>query len=563
MKKQNNLKISVITPVYNQELLVAETIKSVLEQDYQNFEYIVIDDGSSDKSLTIVNRFKKNKKIRIYTQKNMGEAKTVNRGFDLARGEIVVVVSSDDPLYPRAISEAVNFFTNNPDIDIAYPDWDMIDETGKKIKHIKTYEYSYINMLRWHHCFPGPAAFIRKKIIKQLNGRDPYFKYVGDYDFWLRAGLIGKFARIPKTLAKYRVHLGSATVSSAGKYMADEHIKLVRRFYNLPDTDQGLFKYKNEAFSSAHYVAAVSSGDNLVFERIKHVLLAFLYKPFKYLGEYRYRAKLIFNEVFKKKRVKQETSKEPLVSVIIPFFNRLDWVNLAIKSVLNQTYKNFEIILINDGSAQDTRDHIDLKNPKIHYYFQKNQGPAAARNLGIEKAQGEYIAFLDSDDLFLPNKLKVQIAMMQKNPQMNLSHTSFLYMDSSGKNLMIRNSGKLNGRVYPWIALRCPIATPTVVLKRSILNNLRFNKSFKQGEDVLLWCEIARISPILGIDKPSTKVRRHGEHTALIPFDKKISVSINVINHLRKTEKNKIYRLILFFFLSGLKILKHTLDFLH
>jgi hypothetical protein len=231
----------------------------------------------------------------------MGEAKTVNKGFKLAKGQIICVVSSDYPLLPKAISSAVDFFHQHPDVSIVYPDWQMINLKGKKIKQIKTFDYSYSNMLRWHHCMPGPGTFINKEVITTLKGRDPKFKYVGDFEFWLRAGLKFNFARIPKTLSLYRFHPGSATLSDAGKKMADEHIKLVEKIYTLPNLSLEIRCLKREAFSSAHYVAAASCGQGQTLLKIKHVLLAFYFQPWKYMGEYRNRTKLILGEVLKKR----------------------------------------------------------------------------------------------------------------------------------------------------------------------------------------------------------------------------------------------------------------------
>lgn len=299
----NNAKkiplVSIITPVYNREDLISETILSVLQQDYNNFEYIIIDDGSIDNSLKIINKYKNNKKIKIYSHNNIGETKTVNKGFVIAKGEIICVLSSDDILLPKAISSAVMFFNNNPKIVVAYPDWEIIDEKSKRIGCIKTHKYSYINMVRWHHCFPGPGTFIRKEIISKLKGRNPRYKYVADFDFWLRAGLVGEFARINKTLSQYRVHKNSGVVKSRGIQMANEHIELIKQLYSLPNLRKNIIQIKNEAISSAYYVAAATLGNNHLFLRIKYVLLSFYYKPIKYFGEYRFRIRKIFQEVLK------------------------------------------------------------------------------------------------------------------------------------------------------------------------------------------------------------------------------------------------------------------------
>jgi hypothetical protein len=113
--------------------------------------------------------------------------------------------------------------------------------------------------------------------------RDPDFKYVADFEYWLRLGLYGKFARIPKTLATWRVHPTSAWASGAGKAMADEHIQLVDKLYSRPNLPPEVRKVRKEAYSSAHYFAVITAGAAR-WEARKHCLKSFLYHPPSFLG---------------------------------------------------------------------------------------------------------------------------------------------------------------------------------------------------------------------------------------------------------------------------------------
>ena len=117
-------------------------------------------------------------------------------------------------------------------------------------------------------------------------------------------------------------------------------------------------------------------------------------------------------------------NKTPTVSIIIPFYNNVDWLNEAVDSVMKQTYKDYEIIVVNDGSKEDITLFLE-KNPEIIYFYQKNNGAGSARNKGIDVARGKYIAFLDSDDVWLPQKLEKQVDYMENNPQIMWSHCSY------------------------------------------------------------------------------------------------------------------------------------------
>jgi glycosyltransferase involved in cell wall biosynthesis len=277
--------VTVITPTYNRADYIVETINSVLDQGYPALEYIVLDDGSKDNTVSLLRSYKT--RIVWDEHPNMGEANTVNKGFSMARGSIVGVVSSDDPLLPNALNSIVEFMIANPEIGVVYPDWNMIDAEGKLITHIRTFDYNYLNMLRWHHCMPGPGTFFRKEIVESLNGRDPQFRYVSDFDFWLRAGLISPFARIPQTLATYRVHPSSASTSQTGHRMAEEHITLVNKIYSLPNLPSDVVRVKRESYGSAYYIAGCVCQTCDFRVRRNYFRRAVLYSPWKYVTEYR------------------------------------------------------------------------------------------------------------------------------------------------------------------------------------------------------------------------------------------------------------------------------------
>lgn len=198
-----------------------------------------------------------------------------------------------------------------------------------------------------------------------------------------------------------------------------------------------------------------------------------------------------------------------MVSVVIPFFNRTGWLKDAIESVRSQTLKDLEIILADDGSQESLGFLSEFYDLPIRYFRQNHAGASVARNRGIREAIGKYIAFLDSDDLFFPTKLEVQVAAMEANPGVLLSHTSYYRVDAQGHRLGKVNSGIFTGMVYPRILLGCPIATPTVMIRaESAVENL-FPPNAHYGEDVIGWIRIARRSSILGIDSPLSSVRIH------------------------------------------------------
>jgi glycosyltransferase involved in cell wall biosynthesis len=234
--------------------------------------------------------------------------------------------------------------------------------------------------------------------------------------------------------------------------------------------------------------------------------------------------------------LRQKTSDEsvdnPKVSVIIPFHDRIQWVGNAVESVLRQTYSDFEVILIDDGSAENIEILRDqMESERIRYFRQRHTGVASARNRGMQAARGKYIAFLDSDDMFLPHKLEKQVQLMENIPNVSLSHTSYRYINQDAKGLDEVRSGKLTGVAFPRVLFDCPIATPTVMIRSEIFKKgFMFNESVTPAEDIILWCSIARISKIAGIDETLSLVRKHEQFTYENPA-MRITGLTNVINH--------------------------------
>lgn len=160
--------------------------------------------------------------------------------------------------------------------------------------------------------------------------------------------------------------------------------------------------------------------------------------------------------------------------------------------------------------------------------------------MGISLSTGEYIAFLDSDDIFLPGKLARQIEFMETQ-QLYFSHTSYLRMDMHRKPLEIVNSGSFAGKVFPRILASCGIATSTVMVKREILNDRKFKEDVEIAEDVCLWIDIAYNHIIGGIDEPLTAVRI-GSSTAAFDIDKQRRGFLNISNHIIENPAYAVYQ---------------------
>jgi glycosyltransferase involved in cell wall biosynthesis len=199
----------------------------------------------------------------------------------------------------------------------------------------------------------------------------------------------------------------------------------------------------------------------------------------------------------------------PQVSVIIPVYNRTQPLVRALKSLQNQTYQDFEIVVVDDHSTDDLQSC--LKEFPVHYLKTNGKGVSAARNTGIRAASSELIAFLDSDDEWLPTKLEKQIEYLSMNPTSSIVHTNEIWLRADKIVKQNSKQKKFGGRIFSECTTQCLIAPSSVLLRKSLLDQVGlFDESFPVCEDFDLWL---RISAAFDIGFLSEElIIKHGGH---------------------------------------------------
>lgn len=198
----------------------------------------------------------------------------------------------------------------------------------------------------------------------------------------------------------------------------------------------------------------------------------------------------------------------PLVSVVIPTFNRRDFLTDALDSVLAQTYPRTEVMVIDDGSTDGTGARVTERFPAVRYQWQENRGPSAARNHGCRLAQGEWVAFLDSDDRWQPRKLERQMGFLLENPRYEACYTDEIWI-RRGVRVNPRNiHRKYSGWIFPHALPLCTISPSSILLKRSLLQSLApgpgdgpFDESLPVCEDYDLWLRLCARHPVYFLEE--------------------------------------------------------------
>ena len=226
-KDKNYSKISIVTPSLNQAQFLEQTILSVLNQNYPNLEYIIIDGGSTDGSVDIIKKYEKYLAYWI-SEKDKGQTNAINKGFKVSSGEILAWLNADDTYLRYTISRVADYFQKYPQIDLIYGNARLINRNSQWIGDFKTIDYDFHIHLFGSSIIPQPAAFWRKKPFYEINILNEKVKMAMDGDLWFRLFLHGcSFGFIDDFLANVRIH--KDTISNRFKREHFEEAQKVRK----------------------------------------------------------------------------------------------------------------------------------------------------------------------------------------------------------------------------------------------------------------------------------------------------------------------------------------------
>lgn len=203
--------VSIITPSFNQAQFLEETIRSVLDQDYPCIEYILIDGGSADGSLEVIQRHA-GRLARWVSEPDRGQTDAINKGFAWANGEILAWLNSDDTYLRGAVGEAVDYLVTHPEAGMVYGDANLIDKDGQVIGRFPAKQTDYRRLRRGYVHIPQQASFFRASLWKRVGPLDPTFFFAMDYDLWIRLARLAPLHYTPRLWANFRLHSGGKSV---------------------------------------------------------------------------------------------------------------------------------------------------------------------------------------------------------------------------------------------------------------------------------------------------------------------------------------------------------------
>jgi len=528
--------ISVIIPIFNSATTITATIASVMTQTCADFEVLAINDGSTDDTLGHLEAIEDDR-LWIYSFPNAGAATSRNRGLKRAIGRYCSFLDADDCWTTDKLATQYNALIASQTwasggAKVAYSWVDYIDAQGdflRKGSHLSANGDVFAHLLLVNFLETGSNFLTETRLALEVGGSDTMLAHAEEWDYGLRLAWRTQFVCVPQVQVYYRLlpHSKSSQVEST---TACCQRVLDRAFAYAPQALHGLRPYsfanlyrysayrtltppwtRDRCQQALDYLQRAIDTDPLTLPETYHTLvracLSHLHLPRSVAQRLYPDDQCDFSALFQATK----SSPYPLVSVIIPAYNAANTIGETIASVQAQTLRDWEIILIDDGSTDETAVVVEaIGDPRIQVYRYSNAGQGESRNRGACHATGEFFAFLDADDLWLPDKLERMVKAIGEHPQAAVAYSWIDHIDQNGHFLTRASDYTRQGYVYDKLLLSDFIAGGSnLMLWRGAFGMVGgFNPDLPPAEDRDMWLRLAEKFHFVAIEAPLLRYRQ-------------------------------------------------------
>ena len=533
---QENPRVSVVLPIYNAAAHLTGTLQTVLAQSLQEWELIAVDDGSTDCSADIVNEWaRRDSRVQLLCQANAGVSIARNRAVAESRAPLIAFLDADDLWHPDKLLTHVDRHRSAPLLGVSYARVGFLNAAGRPTGRVASQPKVPLqpaDLLCENATTTTSNWVVRREIFQMLGGFAEEMRYSEDLEWLLRVACDGRWRieLIEQVLTYYRT--SESGLSSNLQCMEQGWLHLIRaaRCYApcLVEKEfaaaqavhlrylahRSLRLHSDPAEGLDFLLRAMRSSPRRLLQQPSRTLItaiALLYR----LLLHRVRALLPLKSphdllpILPAPAVSSTVTSldsVPLVSVVIPLYNSAATVRESLDSVLRQTYLNLEIIVVDDGSTDQGLALVQqVQDSRLRVIRQSNRGLAGARNTGIRLARGSILAFLDSDDLWTPEKIDRHVTHLCGQPEVGISYSCSAFIDESSRLLGLYQIPALQNITPELILCRNPISNGScLVLRREVLDDIRFeanlygtsesywfDETFRQSEDIECWIRIA------------------------------------------------------------------------
>ncbi len=542
--------LSIIMPVYNAEAYLHEAVESILAQTYTDFELIIIEDGSTDNSREIIESFNDRRVQVLYNDGNQGIVYTRNRGNAAASGLYIAPFDADDIAREDKFEKQISFLEANPQYGMVGSWAKRIDKSGKEMPRnwkVNAKPERIPAILLFRNYFIQSAIVLRREAIPD-GGYAKGFDAVEDYLMWIQVAQQWKVWNYPEYLLKYRIHEQGITKRESA-IMPDRDDKVFRNAYKTleikPDGHQcrllQQIKSDNPTID-AKTLKEIESFLLLILQQNDRLRI-YDQRQLKKVVQNRwlkvcYRASLpVYKRVniflgstvlWNKRELEVRSSKleggidynnisnKPTadLSIIAANYNNGRYLDAFITSVWQSSAWPKELIIVDDGSTDDSRDvlakHAGLSFLKT-ILFEKNKGFTEALNAALEAASGKYIMRADPDDILLPARIKAQFAFMEQHPEVDVLGSNVAYFrEPDGACLNVSNFPLRHEEIAKTYRRgEHGLQHPTAFAKASVYKAYRYQEIFP-AEDYEIFSRMVRDGRVFAnLPEPLYRMRIH------------------------------------------------------
>lgn len=541
-------------PVFNGETFLRQTLDSLLAQDYENFELIISDNASTDGTAAICREYAaRDRRIRFYQNgRNLGPVFNFRRVFDLARGRYFMWAGDHDLWHPGFISSCLEVLEKDPEVVLAYTHTLLIDNNGNTLEmmpdQLDTRGLNPLDRFKkiiWELGFCNMFyGLFRADVLKKIS----FPRRVaigGDNVILADLSLHGAIAQIPAPLFYRRDNLPGETPDQARKRRLDvrkkagydyeviipftllayAHLEVIEDAKLTNSEKKYLFDEVKRCFFPRYKLQMEQEKEafRITMQRVAFDKLT--NKDYDIICRLEKAIKTFFPNIKLPDRSNKQsfdlidiksTQKMPFISIVIPTYNRARYLGDAINSALAQQYENMEVLIVDDGSTDNTPEIVSgFTSEKIRYLLKEHSGAPATRNYGVREAKGDFILWLDSDDVLLPDTVNTYVALLKQFPKVDVFYGNLLVTNdqlNDQKKIQYEDWFGRNSELLAKLFKVNSIPNPGSMVRRECFQRIgMFDETFKRAHDYEWW---SRLAPVANFKNAQTLVVKWRWHNS-------------------------------------------------
>ncbi len=549
--------VDVIIPTYNGLPYLKATVESVLAQTHKDLILYVIDDGSTDNGAT--ERYIKSIKdprVKYFRKENGGQSTARNYGIKISKSPFVALVDADDLWYPQKLEKQLERFRKNPKAGMVYGFHKLIDDDENKFAEVMYGRTGHLfnYLLRGNKISgSGSMVLVRREVFDKVGLFHEDFLVAEDWEMWLRIAKDYEIDCVPEFLASLRVLSNGMQQNYMKMAKGLEYMLpiMVKEFKLNPYQRALVGKMCLKEASLLYF----NSGERKLARRA--FLRALTYNPFTYFtldrkwffvylriligAEWIRSIRRLLSRSYRtreQEHIQKKAAKErpPKVSVVLPVYNGEKYIKAAVDSILEQTFSDFELIIINDGSEDKTQEILDsIKDPRVIKVKQPNKGIVFSLNKAIEVSKGEYIARQDADDLSLPSRIEEEVNILDNNRDIILVGTNAIEINEKDRKIGDRQMPADDPSIRISLFNFSPFVHGSVMFRKSAFKQAGgYRQDYWPVEDFDLWRRMIGLGKAKNIQMGLYKFRINSEGTSQTNLDKTKRLSAQVQQEIAK-----------------------------